>query len=129
LELLIVILVMLGIVFSFKKKKYIEQKEFQKCESPIEEKLFKALRKEGYKPYSQTPCGKFRIDIALYIKGKKIAIECDGEKFHSSPKQLEHDERKNVYLEKHNWHVFRFEGKEIYHDVNWCVKVIKERVK
>lgn len=40
--------------------------------------MFKVLLNEGYSPYTQVDCRKFRIDIALYSNGRKIAIECDG---------------------------------------------------
>ncbi|WP_308162466.1 hypothetical protein [Bacillus sp. ISL-7] len=44
------------------------------------------------------PCGKYRIDIAFV--GPRIAIECDGKDFHSSPKQKAHDYKKNAHLRK-----------------------------
>lgn len=115
------------IIFKIKLNKYNFEKELRKCESPIEELLLKKLHKEGYKPVTQVSCGSYRIDIALYIRRKKIAIECDGKAFHSSPEQLEHDERKNIFLEKNRWQVVRFAGTEIYRDPNWCSKVIRKR--
>lgn len=122
---ILIIIVILGLIIKLKSKKYSYEREYRKCESPIEQMLFKKLFEEGFKPYSQVPCGKFRIDIGIYYKGKKIAIECDGEKFHSTPEQKEHDRKKDIYLKKHRWNVYRFTGKEIYNDANWCIEVIK----
>lgn len=124
----IVSLLIISLMFYFlKKKNYSYNKEYKRCESPIEEMLMNKLHTEGYKPYTQVNCGKYRIDIALYQKGKKIAIECDGHEFHSTDEQLEHDEKKNKFLEKNKWMIYRFSGKEIYHQPDWCVKVIKAR--
>jgi very-short-patch-repair endonuclease len=122
----IIILLLIGGIL-VNKKRYSLDRELKKCESPIETKLMKTLAKHGFRPYGQIPCGKFRIDIAIFYKGKKIAIECDGEQFHSSPQQKEHDARKDDFLQRNRWKVFRFTGKEIYHDAEWCVQMIKKR--
>lgn len=113
---------------SFKNKKYSFEKELLKCESPIETALMKKLYYSGLKPYTQIPCGKYRIDIALYASGKRIAIECDGEEFHSSANQLKHDKKKDYFLEKNKWHVLRFTGKEIFHKADWCVEIVKSNI-
>lgn len=129
LVILIITFYALITIIKIKKTKYSFEKELRKCESPIEVSLMKKIHAQGLFPYSQIPCGKYRIDIALFINGKRIAIECDGEAFHSSLAQLEHDERKNRFLEKNKWRVLRFSGKEIYHEPDWCVQVIKKHIK
>lgn len=121
-------IIIIFIWFKFKTKKYNFQREYKKCESHIEKKLIEEMFKEGLLPYSQINCGRYRIDIAIIKKGKKIAIECDGYKYHSTYEQKLHDEKKNVFLESKGWKVLRFTGKEIYHDADWCVKVIKSRI-
>jgi len=123
---IIVLLFVVFILFKLRIRKYSYDRELKKCESPIEEILFKKLYETGFKPYTQVSCGKFRIDIAVFHKGKKIAIECDGQQYHSSPEQKEHDRKKDLYLQKDRWNVYRFSGKEIYNDAAWCVEVIKK---
>ncbi|KPD00586.1 hypothetical protein LR69_01238 [Geobacillus sp. BCO2] len=85
------------------------------CESPIERRLYDALRLRGYYVQTQVPCGKYRIDLAL--PAYKIAIECDGRAYHSTSEQRAHDRRKNAYLRKHGWRVLRFSGRMIYRDL------------
>lgn len=126
LLILMGIFLLLGVV-KWHRSKYRFEDQLKKCESPIEEQLIRKLYEEGFRPYAQVPCGAYRIDIALYIKHRKVAIECDGHAFHSTPEQLAHDEKKNIFLKKNRWHVFRFKGKEIYRQPEWCVKVIKKR--
>jgi very-short-patch-repair endonuclease len=109
-------------------KKYSFERELRKCESPIEEFLMKKLYENGFQPYTQVPCGNYRIDIALYKPKKKLAIECDGVDFHSSPNQLVHDKSKDKYLEKNKWTVLRFTGKEIYGKSGQCIRKVKENI-
>ncbi|MBU9714409.1 endonuclease domain-containing protein [Evansella tamaricis] len=97
--------------------------EFQKTESPIEIRLLKALRINGYYPRTQVPCGKFRIDIAFPVQ--KLAIECDGAAFHSTPKQKAHDRKKDTFLRKHGWKVLRFTGSQINGRMGYCLKRIE----
>jgi very-short-patch-repair endonuclease len=87
-------------------------RERLKCESPIERRLYDALQILGYYVQTQVPCGKYRIDLALPTY--KIAIECDGKAYHSTPEQKTHDRRKDAYLRKNGWRVLRFSGRMIY---------------
>lgn len=118
---------LIGLCIIANKKKYRFNRELKKCESPIEEKMLKELYQKGVNPYSQVKCGPYRIDISIFHKGVKIAIECDGKAFHSSDEQLAHDNKKNQFLEKRNWRVYRFSGKRIYHEAEKCVAEILTR--
>ncbi|ARK30760.1 endonuclease domain-containing protein [Halalkalibacter krulwichiae] len=100
--------------------------EYSKCESPIERRLYNALVNNGYVVRTQVPCGKYRIDLALI--GSKLAIECDGKAYHSSPAQKAHDRRKNAFLRKHGWKVLRFSGKRIYRDLNGVLRKIENEI-
>ena len=63
------------------------------------------------------------VDVAF--PDRKLAIELDGEPFHSSPKAKKRDYHKNLVLENMGWEVIRFKGQEIMNDVVSCVdKVI-----
>jgi very-short-patch-repair endonuclease len=97
-----------------------------KCESPIERRLYDALQLRGYYVQTQVPCGKYRIDLAL--PAYKIAIECDGRSYHSSPEQKAHDRRKNAYLRKNGWKVLRFSGRMIYRDLPKVIARIEKEV-
>lgn len=116
------------LIIKLKPKKYHFEKELMKCESPIEVKMIEELYAAGYCPYSQVKCGNYRIDLAIYSKGKKLAIECDGKEYHTSPKQVVHDQKKNYYLSKHRWKVVRFRGVDIYKKMPWCLSIIEKRM-
>ncbi|WP_088105227.1 endonuclease domain-containing protein [Halalkalibacter urbisdiaboli] len=96
------------------------------CESPIERRLYDALVSRGYVPRTQVPCGKYRIDLALVPQ--RIAIECDGRAYHSSPRQKAHDRRKNAYLRRNGWRVVRFSGSRIHRDINGILRRIEKEL-
>lgn len=100
---------------------------YARCDSPIERKLYKALRRKGYHLRTQAKCGKYQIDIAL--PRHKIAIECDGRKYHSSPQQKAHDRRKSQYLRQKGWTVLRFTGSQINGKMPYVLNKIQSKVK
>lgn len=109
----------------FNKSGIIYLTERDKCESYIELRLYDALSKNGYNPKTQVKCGPYRIDIAL--PEYRLAIECDGKKFHYSLEQKRHDARKNYYLKKNGWRVCRISGKSINNNINKVLNHIERR--
>lgn len=95
-----------------------------RCESPIEWKLYNALIRRGYKVKTQVRCGSYRIDITI----GRLAIECDGKSFHSSPDQKKYDKRRSAYLNRNGYSVIRFTGSDINGNINECVKMIERRL-
>lgn len=85
--------------------------ELLKTESFIERRMFYALKAAGFHVKCQVPSGRYRIDLAL--PSHRIAIECDGHRWHSKPKYKARDRRKDKHLESEGWYVFRFTGREI----------------
>lgn len=100
--------------------------EFDKCESPIERRLYRALSHNGYRLQCQVQCGAYRIDLVL--PAYKIAIECDGKPYHSSAEQKAHDRKKNAYLQKHGWKVMRFSGRQINHNMSHVLSRIENEI-
>ena len=97
-----------------------------RTESWIELRLYNALVKRGYKVVTQYPCGPYRIDIAL--PKYRLAIECDGRKYHSTPEQKRHDRRKDRYLRKHGWSVMRVKGKQINGELPKVIARIERKI-
>lgn len=101
----------------------------RKCESPIESIFWSTAYFELCKLGEFTPqfqAGPYRLDFALRIGGLDLAIELDGQDYHSSPKQRANDLKRQRHLERTGWRVIRFTGSEIYLDVQACVfEVVK----
>lgn len=65
-------------------------------------------------PQYEVAKGKYRIDlVALFPDGTKIAIECDGDKWHGA-EQHENDMMRQKVLERCGWQFFRVRGYEYY---------------
>jgi very-short-patch-repair endonuclease len=65
-------------------------------------------------PQYEVAKGRYRIDlVALLSNGVKIAIECDGDKYHG-PEQFVNDMMRQKVLERCGWQFFRVRGGEYY---------------
>ncbi|MFA6397679.1 MAG: DUF559 domain-containing protein [Candidatus Paceibacterota bacterium] len=72
---------------------------------------------------------KFRIDLVIFSKTRKIAIECDNTKAHSRKIQRQKDKTKDEALKKDGWNVIRLSEKEILSDLNSCIFKIKRMLR
>lgn len=106
------------------KERIIVDHESYKVQSPIERRLYDALKARGEYVRTQVPCGRYSIDIAL--PAYNLAIECDGKAYHSTPKQKAHDRRKDRYLKENGWKVLRFSGSRITKDLRGIIKRIEQ---
>lgn len=88
--------------------------------SPIEDRLYDALRRAGIESerqyYVREQGEGFMLDMAIMTKGRKLAIECDGEAYHSGREKAARDRRRDNALNAGGWHVLRFSGGEIWHN-------------
>lgn len=90
---------------------------FYKCESPIESILLMQLIVDGLSPSllnAQWNDDPYRIDFA--IPYGRIAIECDGKKYHDKKRDAIRDQ----VLRKRGWIVLRFPSEKIITDVAYC---------
>lgn len=113
---------------------YIEQKQYENIDlpydgfaSPWEKRFYEVLVSEGYQPKIQYPAGPYFIDLALLNGNKKIAIEVDGERWHTdlSGERLERDITRDKNLKRMNFIVLRFWTHDLKYDLAKCVKRIK----
>lgn len=93
-----------------------------KTESPIEEMLYQELQNKGFYPIPQFKVGKYRIDLAF--PEKMIAIECDGQQWHSTFEQKERDEKKDAFLKQCGWAVYRVTGSDIYEYASSIAEIV-----
>src|SRR5471032_3517218 len=63
---------------------------------------------------------RYRVDF--FLKDARLIIELDGHTFHSSKEQLEKDASRQRYLTRAGYTVIRFTGREIFKDVQGCVR-------
>ena len=78
-----------------------------RCESSVERAMFDELTKRGYKFEPQVSCGGFRIDFVVEgSQGKRLAIECDGDRF-QGPEQWAEEMFRQRILERAGWTFWR----------------------
>lgn len=92
----------------------VQAKVKAEADSPFEEEVVMRLKNKGFNITQQWPVGAYRIDLVASYKDKKIAIELDGERYHSSPEQVTNDMQRQTILERIGWTFIRVRGSEYY---------------
>ncbi|HPS57653.1 MAG TPA: AAA domain-containing protein [Spirochaetota bacterium] len=85
-------------------------------DSWFEVDVYNDIVRKGYRviPQYEVAKGRYRIDlVVLFPDGTKIAIECDGDKWHG-PEQYQNDVMRQRVLERCGWQFFRIRGYEYY---------------
>jgi very-short-patch-repair endonuclease len=77
------------------------------CESDFEREIFDLLVERNYRVKPQVRCGAYRIDFVVEgAEGRRLAVECDGDKFHG-PGQWMNDMMRQRVLERAGWTFWR----------------------
>ena len=96
-------------------------------ESPFESSVAKSLVSRGYHLVQQWNVGAYRLDIVAVFGNKKVAIECDGERYHSGENKIREDMERQTILERLGWRFIRIRGSEYYRNPDLSIeRVIKE---
>ena len=94
-------------------------------ESPIEETLWMALKKEKIDFEYQKWIGSYRVDFFLPSNKMKLIVEVLGRDYHSSWEQQRRDMARKRYLQGQGYMVLEYPGSDINRDVFKCVGEIK----
>ena len=86
------------------------------CESDFEERIYDALVEKGYRVTPQVSAGGFRIDLVVEgTENRRLAIECDGARYHGPERYFEDLSRQRV-LERAGWTFWRCWGSTFYRE-------------
>ena len=85
------------------------------AESEFEVSVATSLSDRGYHLIQQWKVGGYRIDMVAVYRHQTVAIECDGEKFHSGDAKIREDMERQAILERLGWRFIRIRGSEYYH--------------
>jgi len=91
------------------------KKQLNRAESDFEREVINRLQNKGYKVYSQWKIGSYRIDMVVEDRDKRIAIECDGDRWHTLD-NLADDMKRQAILERLGWRFVRIRGSQFYRD-------------
>ena len=85
-----------------------------KSESPFEVSIATALSDRGYHIEQQWEVGAYRLDMVAVCEKNMVAIECDGERWHSGEAKIREDMERQTILERLGWRFIRIRGSEYY---------------
>jgi very-short-patch-repair endonuclease/superfamily I DNA/RNA helicase len=103
------------------------EQEVGRTESPFEREVLKRLTNAGYRVQTQVQVGYFRIDMVVEGKGKRLAVECDGDRYHPI-EQLAADMNRQAILERLGWRFARIRGSAFYRDPEQAMKAVFKRL-
>ncbi len=103
------------------------EKSASRAESPFELSVLKILTGAGYNVVTQWQVGYYRIDMVVEGGGKRLAIECDGDRFHPLDKLAEDIQRQTI-LERLGWQFVRIRGSAFYRDEHDAMEPVFKRL-
>jgi len=105
----------------------LERTEGKKTESPFELDVLRRLIAAGFRVKSQVPVGAYRIDMVVEGFLSRLAVECDGERFHKL-EDLDRDLARQAILERLGWRFIRIRGSQFYRDSEKALKPLFEKL-
>lgn len=97
------------------------------CESEFEKDVLRDIVQHGYEVIPQYPVGGYRIDLVVDTPHGRIAVECDGDKYHGID-QYESDIRRQRVLERLGWTFWRIRASQYYLDPGSAMKGLWQRL-
>jgi very-short-patch-repair endonuclease len=85
------------------------------------------LVEHGYNVIPQHQAGAYAIDLVVIGNGSRLAIECDGEQFHS-PEKLQEDLERQAVLERLGWTFVRVRGSLFFRDEKRAMEPVFRRL-
>ena len=98
------------------------------ADSEFEIQVAMKLKKRGYHIVQQWEVGAYRIDMVAVYGDRKVAIECDGERYHSTPAQVRNDMERQTILERIGWTFIRIRGSEYFRHPDKTVELVVEEL-
>lgn len=108
---------------NYKSRQIEFEKNVVNAESEFEKRVMKYLIERGYNITPQWEVGAYRIDMVVSCGNNRIALECDGEKWHGDDK-LEEDMNRQSILERLGWRFIRIRGSEFFRDEEGTMKKV-----
>lgn len=104
------------------------EKVYSKTDSDFEKRVASILMNAGYKVIPQWQVGAFRIDMVVEGNGRRLAVECDGDKWHNFD-NLQADLNRQAILERLGWTFIRIRGTQFYRNPEQAIIPVFDRLK
>jgi very-short-patch-repair endonuclease len=89
--------------------------------------VFDRLIRAGYHVHTQWPVGAYRIDMVVEGSSKRLAVECDGDRWHPQEK-LEEDMARQAILERLGWRFVRIRGSQFFRNPDKAMEPVFTRL-
>lgn len=96
-------------------------------DSEFERLVLKDLKTKGYRVATQWKVGSYRIDLVVEGERDRLAVECDGDRFHTI-ENLQADMERQAVLERLGWRFIRIRGSEYFRDPESALIPLYERL-
>jgi very-short-patch-repair endonuclease len=107
-------------------KSKIEQAQ-ARSESPLETAVIQRVVTAGYPVTPQFEVGGYRIDLVVGTEKSRLAVECDGDRYHTQD-DLQHDLERQALLERLGWRFVRIRGGEFFRDPDRALQPLFKRL-
>ncbi|WP_067724577.1 AAA domain-containing protein [Oceanobacillus damuensis] len=87
-----------------------------KCESDFERRVFDSITSKGFRVIPQYNVAGYFIDLVVMGEKTKLAVECDGDYWHTSPEDRERDFLRERVLQRAGWTFWRILGSTYYNN-------------
>ncbi|MGW2257990.1 AAA domain-containing protein [Streptomyces sp. NPDC001780] len=81
-------------------------------ESLFEQRVFRRIKERGYHVVPQWKVSGKRIDLVVVGETGRLAVECDGSPYHSTPDQIREDYERERELRRAGWQFWRIRSSE-----------------
>ena len=98
-----------------------------RTDSVFEKLVLQRLVAAGYRVRPQWPVGAYRIDLVVEGMTRRLAVECDGERWHT-PEQLYRDLERQAILERLGWVFVRIRGSVFFRDPDAAMAPVLSRL-
>jgi very-short-patch-repair endonuclease/DNA polymerase III delta prime subunit len=99
----------------------------ERAESEFEVRVMTMLIQSGYRVTPQWKVGAYRIDMVVEGGGKRLAIECDGDRWHPIEK-IGEDMNRQAILERLGWKFVRIRGSQFFRNPDEAMTPVFEKL-
>ena len=100
----------------------------QRAESEFERQVMRRLIGAGYRVTPQWAVGRYRIDMVVEDGVRRLAVECDGDRYHPMEK-LGEDMARQALLERLGWTFARIRGSAFFRDPDSAIEPVFEKLR
>ena len=93
----------------------------QRAESEFERLVMRRLIGAGYRVTPQWAVGRYRIDMVIEDGVRRLAVECDGDRYHPMEK-LSEDIARQALLERLGWAFARIRGSAFFREPDSAIE-------